>query len=229
MVKDLLILGSGGLAQEYAWLVEEINEQVKTFNLIGYLDDDPNRVGKDFIGYPVLGTLADIGRFPTAFAIAGVGDPRFRKEVVERVSPGHNRWANLISPTCRIHDSHRIGVGVMIGRYTDLTVGCTIGNHVMLNIHCVLGHAVRVGDFSVVSPNVTINGEAVIGRVCYIGANAFVRNVHVGDGATIGASSAVVKDVEENCTVAGVPAKVLHSGAPSHKLTRAPGQGETHQ
>jgi serine acetyltransferase len=60
--------------------------------------------------------------------------------------------------------------------------------------------------------------------VCYVGANAFVRNVHVGDGATIGASSAVVKDVPPNCVVAGVPAKVLHAGVPSHKLTREPGK-----
>ncbi len=228
-MKDLIILGSGGLAQEYAWLVEEINEEKKTFNLIGYLDDNPQRIGKECIGYPVLGTLADIGRFPSAFAIAGVGDPRLRQSVVDKVSPGFTRWTNLISPTCRIHKSHQIGVGVMIGRYTDLTVGCMIGNHVMLNIHCVIGHAVRVGDFSVVSPNVTINGEAVIGRVCYLGANAFVRNVHVGDGATIGASSAVVKDVEENCTVAGVPARVLHAGPPSHKLTRNPGQSESYR
>jgi len=228
MIQDLLILGSGGLAQEYAWLVEEINENRKTFKLIGYLDDDVSRVGKEFIGYPVLGTLADAEQFAGAAMIVGVGDPRFRKAVVEKIGPRHTNWANLVSPTVRLHKSHRIGVGVMIGRYTDLTVGCTIGDHVMLNIHCVLGHAVEVGDFSVVSPNVTINGEAVIGRVCYIGANAFVRNVRIGDGATIGASSAVVKDVEEGCVVAGVPAKVLHAGEPAHKLTRDPGKVEAH-
>ncbi len=227
MVKDLLILGSGGLAQEYAWLVEEINEAKKTFNLIGYLDDDCARLGQEYVGYPVLGTLEAIERFPSAFAIAGVGDPRFRKAVVEKLGAGHTRWASLVSPTCRLHKSHQIGVGVMIGRYTDLTVGCKIGNHVMLNIHCVLGHAVEIGDFSVVSPNVTINGEAVIGKVCYIGANAFVRNVRVGDGVTIGGGSAVVKDIEDNLVVAGVPAKVLHAGAPSHKLTRLPGKDES--
>jgi sugar O-acyltransferase (sialic acid O-acetyltransferase NeuD family) len=191
MVQDLLILGSGGLAQEYAWLVEEINEDKRTFNLLGYLDDDLARQGQEYVGYPVLGRLTDIERYPNVHAISGVGDPRLRRAMVEGPCANHRVWANLVSPTCRIHSSHRIGVGVMIGRYADLTVGCVIGNHVMLNIHCVLGHAVSVGDFSVVSPNVTLNGEAVIGRCCYVGANAFVRNVRVGDGATIGASSAV--------------------------------------
>jgi sugar O-acyltransferase (sialic acid O-acetyltransferase NeuD family) len=222
MVRDLIVLGSGGLAQEYAWLVEEINEEERSFNLLGYLDDDPDRGKKNYLGYQVLGPVADLPRFRNAWAIAGVGDPRARRQIIERLLPQHSRWANLVSPTVRLHSSHRIGIGVMIGRYTDMTVGCEIGNHVMVNIHAVLGHAVRVGDFSVVSPNVTINGEATIGSTCYIGANAFVRNVTVGDGATVGASSAVVKDVPADCVVAGVPAKILHSGIPSHKLTRIP-------
>jgi sugar O-acyltransferase (sialic acid O-acetyltransferase NeuD family) len=222
MIQDLVILGSGGLAQECAWLVEEINDDRKTFRLIGYLDDDSSRVGGEFLGYEVLGTLGDASRFSSACMIVGVGDPHLRKAMVEKLCSEHIRWANLVSPTVRLHKSHRIGVGVMIGRYSDLTVGCVIGNHVMLNIHCVLGHAVEVGDYSVVSPNVTINGEAIVGRGCYIGANAFVRNVRVGDGATVGASSAVVKDVDADCVVAGVPARVLHQGLPSHKLTRNP-------
>lgn len=222
-MRDLLILGSGGLAQEYAWLAEEINEDRKSFNLIGFLDDDPGRIGNEYIGYPVLGPIGDATRYKNATLAVGVGDPRLRASIVERIHTTGIVWASLISPSVRIHASNRLGAGVMIGRLADVTVGCTIGAFVMINIHAVLGHAVQVGDFSVISPNVTINGEAVIGRLCYIGANAFVRNVSVGDRATIGASSAVVKDVPEDSVVAGVPAKILHSGAPVHKLTRSPG------
>jgi acetyltransferase-like isoleucine patch superfamily enzyme len=74
----------------------------------------------------------------------------------------------------------------------------------------------------VVSPNACVNGEATIGRLCYIGANAFVRNVVVHDGATIGAGSVVTKDVAENTVVVGAPARLLHEGKPSHVLTRIP-------
>lgn len=225
MARDLVILGSGGLAQEYAWLVEEINEESRSFNLLGFLDDELERVGKEYLGYPVLGTIDEAAKYPGALFAIGVGDPRVRRAIVERSTPLGVNWTNLISPTVRVHRSHRIGTGVMIGRCSDLTVGCTIGDFVMINIHVVLGHAVQVGDYSVISPNVTVNGEAVIGKVCYVGANAFVRNVVVGDGATIGASSAVVKDVPEECVVAGVPARVLHQGNPVHKLTRVPGEG----
>ena len=224
MSTDLIILGSGGLAQEYAWLVEEINDHGGSINLLGYLDDDADRSGQRYLDRPVLGPLARVQEFSSAHFIVGVGDPHVRRAIVEKVAAFNPRWTNLISPTLRLHRSNRIGVGVMIGRYSDLTVGCTLGNHVMINIHAVLGHAVAVGDYSVVSPNVTINGEATLGSSCYVGANAFVRNVRLADGATVGAGSVVVKDVPEYCVVAGVPAKVLHQGEPKHKLTRTPGQ-----
>ena len=37
-MNDLIILGAGGLGQEIAWLVEEINEEKKDWNLIGFID-----------------------------------------------------------------------------------------------------------------------------------------------------------------------------------------------
>ena len=48
----------------------------------------------------------------------------------------------------------------------------------------------------------------------------FVRDVMVGDGVTVGAGSVVVKNVEPDCVVAGVPAQIIRRGAPKHTLTK---------
>jgi sugar O-acyltransferase (sialic acid O-acetyltransferase NeuD family) len=222
---DLIILGAGGLAQEYAWLVEEINESRPTFNLLGYVDDSADRAGLEYQGYPVLGPLEVVADYPEASLIVGVGDPEARYDMVQQVQGFGNRWANLISPTVRLHPSNVLGHGVMIGRYTDLTLDCRIGNHVMINIHVVLGHAVEIGDYSVVSPNTTINGEARVGTGVYVGANAFVRNVEIGDWSTIGGGSAVVKAVAPGHVMGGVPAKTIREGRPRHTLTQRPTPG----
>lgn len=53
-------------------------------------------------------------------------------------------------------------------------------------------------------------GVPVIGDNVGFGAGAKVIGpVHVGSNVTIGANAVVVKDVEDNVTVAGVPAKVI--------------------
>ena len=50
----------------------------------------------------------------------------------------------------------------------------------------------------------------VIGDDVQITAGAIViGNVHIGDGATVGAGAVVTHDVPENAVVAGVPAKVI--------------------
>jgi sugar O-acyltransferase (sialic acid O-acetyltransferase NeuD family) len=217
-MKDLIILGAGGLAQELVWLVEEINDHQPEWNFLGYLDSHPDVQGMDILGYPVLGGFEDYRNYKDAWFIVAFGDARYREEVVNMVD-GKVNWATLISPTVRIHPTNKIGKGVVIGRYTDMTIDCTIHDHVMLNIHVVLGHKVEIGKYSIVSPNVTLNGGATIGQSCSIGANAFVRDIVIGDRVVIGASSCVVKATESDCVVAGVPAKVIRQGKPKHSVT----------
>ncbi len=220
-MKNLIILGAGALGQEVAWLVEEINDFEKEWILLGFLDDYSSIQNERILGYPVLGKLSDAKEYKEAYFIVAYGDAILRKEVVLNISKYNVNWANLYSPTVRVHKSNKIGKGVVIGRYADLTVNCDIGDHVYLNIHTVLGHEVKLGDYSIVSPNVTINGGASIGSACQIGANAFIREISIDDDVVVGASSCVVKDVESDCIVAGVPAKIIKKGRPNTRISRS--------
>lgn len=219
-MKKIIILGAGGLGKEIAWLIEEINESNQEWEILGYLDSHPSVINMELLGYKVLGPFEDAYKYVDAYFVVAFGDPRMRENTIQLVSKYNLKWATLISPTVRVHKSNRLGIGVVIGRYTDLTVECNIGNHVMLNIHVVLGHKVEIGDFSIISPNVTLNGAAKIGKACSIGANAFVRDVEIGDYVTVGASSCVIKPIESDCVVAGVPAVIIRKGAPVHSVTK---------
>ena len=220
-MKDLIILGAGGLGQEIAWLVEEINEHKKEWNLLGFLDAYEGTFNTEVLGYPVLGPHSLSKKYRDAYFTMGYGDARLRRKTVEEVAPYNLKWANLYSPTVRIHHTNKIGTGVVIGRYSDLTVHCEIGNFVMLNIHVVLGHSVKVGDYTIISPNVTVNGNATIEHTCQIGANSFIKEVTIGDHVLVDASSCVIKDVEPDCVVAGVPAKILHKGKANRSISKS--------
>lgn len=220
-MRDIVVLGAGGLGLEMAWLIEEINEHRPSWRLLGFLDSDPKLAGSRLLGYEVLGTDDDAHRYAEAGFVLGVGDARLRKRIVDRLLPVVSHWPTLVSPTAWVHPSNSLGRGVVVGRYADMTVNCVIEDFVMINIHAVLGHAVRVGRYSIVDPNTTINGEGTVGECCLVGANAFVRDVTVGNNVTIGAGAVVVKDVEDDCVVAGVPARIIRRGAPDHALTKS--------
>lgn len=48
-----------------------------------------------------------------------------------------------------------------------------------------------------------------------------VENVHIGNNVTIGAGSVVTKDIPDNATVAGVPARVLNYNNPGRYVWHA--------
>lgn len=100
----------------------------------------------------------------------------------------------------------------------DINPAAKIGSGVMLD-HAtgfVMGETAVVGDDCSILQGVTLGGTGKadedrhpkIGDRVLIGANASVLgNIIIGDGAKIAAGSVVLKPVDENCTVAGVPAK----------------------
>ena len=101
-----------------------------------------------------------------------------------------------------IHPAARFGHGIMLDHATGLVVGETavVGNRVSILQSVTLGGTgkedgdrhPKIGDDVLISAGAKILG-----------------NIHVGEGAKVGAGSVVLQDVPAHTTVAGVPAKVV--------------------
>lgn len=114
----------------------------------------------------------------------------------------------------------------IVCRLLRFRYGCSIGlsakiDDTVLFSHNALGvvvheHAV-IGAHTQIEVNVVIGekqsapGKApVIGSHVHIGAGAVILgNVTVGDNSWIGANAVVTKNVEPNCVVGGVPARII--------------------
>lgn len=123
---------------------------------------------------------------------------------------------SVIYPIARLI-SHNLGIryGIRIPPQTKIGYGLYIGHGlgIVINPNTIIGNNVNISQGLTIG---SVHGTpATIGDNVYIGPNVcIVENITVGNNSTIGAGAVVVKDVPENTTVVGVPAKVIGPGHP---------------
>ena len=93
---------------------------------------------------------------------------------------------------------------VKIYPFVNFGIGCKF------NINSQIHHECQIGNFVTIAPSAIILGNVKINDCSYIGAGAVIKqNIKIGRNCIIGAGSVVVKDVPNNSTVVGVPAKKI--------------------
>lgn len=101
-----------------------------------------------------------------------------------------------------IHPAANIGAGILL----DHGTGVVIGETARIGDGCTLLHAVTLGG----TGKEHGDRHPKIGERVFIGAGAkILGNVHVGDGAKIGAGSIVLTSIPAGATAVGAPAKII--------------------
>ncbi|MGE5370602.1 MAG: serine O-acetyltransferase [Solirubrobacterales bacterium] len=96
------------------------------------------------------------------------------------------------------------------------TIGC--GFFIDHGAGVVIGETAEIGDWVTIYQGVTLGGTGkekgkrhpTIGNHCVVSTGAKVLgSITIGDNVKIGAGSVVLKDVPPNCTVVGVPGRIV--------------------
>lgn len=94
-----------------------------------------------------------------------------------------------------------------IGRETKFAYG---GMGCVVHSRAIIGERVIIGQNTTIGRSLDPEDIPRIGNDVYISAGArIIGNIHIGNNVIIGANAVVNKDVEDNCIVAGVPARVI--------------------
>ncbi len=211
-MKDLYIIGAGGFGREVAWLVERINAQSPTWNLKGFIDDNESIKGSFFDGFEVLGNIDYLRSLDSErFVVCAVGASKVRQRIIDRLSGSNSlSFATLIDPSVLMSNSVSIGEGSIICAGTIATVDITIGKHNIINLDCTIGHDAVLEDYVTLYPSVNISGSTTIRECVELGTGMqIIQGKTIGKGSIIGAGAVVVKDITENCTAVGSPAKPI--------------------
>ncbi|MEV7966775.1 acetyltransferase [Sphaerisporangium sp. NPDC088356] len=211
----LLIVGAGGFARETAQAVEAINDISPTWELLGYLDDDPGKHGTVLDGVPVLGGSDEALKRDDARIVVCTGNSRdyaSRARIVARFGLPPERYATLVHPGASVSRSSTIGPGSVVLAQVVLTASVTVGAHVSVMPHVTLTHDDVVGDYVTLAAGARLAGGVHVGRGAYIGSGALVREtLTIGSYALVGMGSVVLRDVPARQVWAGVPARFIRT------------------
>jgi sugar O-acyltransferase (sialic acid O-acetyltransferase NeuD family) len=144
-----------------------------------------------------------------AEAVLGMGSPRLRREVMQRLG-GSVIWPTILHPGAHLGPRISLAEGVVVAVGSTVTVDVEIQAGSMLNTATAVGHDVRIGKHCLVNPHATISGNVVLEDGVLIGAGAIVlEGRRVCEGAVVGAGAVVTADVRPHSTVIGVPAREI--------------------
>ena len=212
MTRRLIILGTGGNAHDILDIVEALNANRPTWNLVGFLDD-VREPGSRFFGVEVLGRLGEASKFENCCFVNAIGSDlsyRRRPLIIEATGLRREQFATLVHPAAWVSPRARMGRDVCINAGASVAGNATIGDHASIGPTCVVGHDSVIEEYSMLAPGSIVSGFVRVGTASYIGAGAMIRQrVQVGSGALVGLGAVVVKDVVEDTVVIGNPAKVL--------------------
>lgn len=163
-------------------------------------------IGKGCVIEPLAvikrGTIVGEDSYVAAGAILGAQGPAL-----------HKTKSNEVLSLVKVHfGTLHIGRNVEIGAASVVLRGILgrtyIGENTILGNMVHIGHGAEVRENVWMAARVTICGHAFIDSHVSIGAGATVRdNVDIGRAASVGMGSVVVRSVQADTSVVGVPAK----------------------
>ena len=208
-MNKLIVIGASGFGREVVWLIERVNQVAPQWQLVGFLDDSPQKAEAEINGYPVLGQVSTAANYLDAYFICAIGSAAIRKNVIEQLRRFHDiKFATIIDPNVVISQHVSVGEGTIICAGSIITVDIIIGCHVIVNLGCTIGHDAKVSDYCTLHPSVNISGNVYLGIGTEVGAGVqIIQGKDICQDTVIGAGAVVVNDIKEPGTYVGVPAR----------------------
>lgn len=204
-MRPLILIGGGGHCQSVIEVAESCGRTIR-----GILDV-PAEVGKQVLGYPIIGTDDEIASYADScefvITVGFIKDPSLRIKLYDRVLANGGKLATLVASTAYVSRHAKLGQGTVVMHHAFVNAGAEVGENVILNTFCNIEHGVHIGQQCHISTGVMVNGDCQVGDNCFIGSQSVLANgVSVCKEVLVGAGSFVRKSIIKPGVYSGNPA-----------------------
>lgn len=209
-MKNLVIIGARGYGREVCGLARQCSGYNTEYIIKGFLDDKLDALD-GFENYPaIISSVENYEIQDNDVFVCALGDLQWKKHYVEIILSKGGQFINLIHPTVVFTSNVKLGNGIIIFMYSNISNDCVLDDFVTIQGFVAIGHDSKIGKWCHINAYSFTGGYAVLEEeVCLNTRSTVLPNIIVRKGATVGAASLVIKNVKENTTVFGVPAKKM--------------------
>lgn len=189
-MNEIILIGGGGHCKS----VIDVIEQEQKYKIVGIVDQ-PSLLGTKVLGYPVIGTDAELPKLAASYkycliTIGQIRSPEARKNIFNSALKAGFTIPIIISPFSYVSRHAKIGRGTVIMHRAVVNASAVLGANCIINTDALIEHDTIIGDFCHVSTRAVVNGGVVLGTGSFVGSGAvIVNNIKINKGSFIRAGS----------------------------------------
>jgi sugar O-acyltransferase (sialic acid O-acetyltransferase NeuD family) len=191
----ILLVGAGGHARACI----DVIEQAARFSIAG-LVGLADQLGTRVLGYPVLGTDADLVALHAdyAYALIVVGQiksPEPRTRLFDLLQAYGYTLPVIVSPHAHVSRHAQLDAGTIVMHGAVVNASAIVGRNCIINSQALIEHDAIIGDHCHIATAAAINSGVRVAAGTFVGSNSCVRQgIQIGEGCIIGMGQRVLAD-----------------------------------
>jgi len=196
MKEKIILIGGGGHCRACI----DVIEQEGHFTIAGIVDV-PEKKQHNVLGYPVIGSDADlaelINSFPNVLITLGqIKSPTRRMQLFSDLMQMGARFPVIQSPLAYVSPHAHVAEGTIVMHHALVNAGARVGRNCIINTKALVEHDAVIEDHCHISTGAIVNGGVKIGSGSFFGSNAVCKEyIEIGESAVIGCGAIIVKNI----------------------------------
>lgn len=209
-MKHLLIIGARGFGRAVYDLAIAMPQYQNEFDIKGFLDDKADALA----GYenypPIISSVEAYDIQPDDVFVCALGDVRYKKHYSEIILNKGGHFMNVIHPSAHIGTNVQLGNGCIVAGNVWIDSDTKVGDYVTLQTGALIGHDCQIDSWSIIDSACFLAGFVHLEESVTVHPHSsIIPHITIHKDAIVNIASTVIREVKENSTVMGNPAKKI--------------------